>query len=62
MGSENEVRFLLDTNVGIQLEEVEKKSGQIRQSFRTFSELCHRYGIKLFYHPDSQIDISNDKD
>lgn len=62
MGSENEVRFLLDTNVGIQLEEVEKKSGQIRQSFRTFSELCHRYGIKLFHHPDSQIDISNDKD
>ena len=56
------IRFLLDTNIGIQLEELDSGTGEIRSSFKHFAELSHKYGIKLFHHPDSHLDIQNDAD
>jgi hypothetical protein len=61
VGNDEDIRLLLDTNIGIQLEELETGSGKIRESFKRFSELCHRHGVKLFHHPDSKLDIGHDK-
>ena len=51
---------LLDTNILIQLEEA-GADGSFKDGFAEFANLCHKHGIKVFYHPASEIDIHADK-
>lgn len=52
--------FLLDTNIFIQLEEVDDK-GEIRTSFGEFSSLCLKHKIMTQVHPLTKTEIERDK-
>lgn len=52
--------FLLDTNIFIQLEEVDDK-GEIRTSFGEFSSLCLKHKITIQVHPLTKTEIERDK-
>lgn len=52
--------FLLDTNIFIQLEEVDV-SGEIRKSFSEFSALCLKHKIQIQFHPLTKSEIERDK-
>ncbi len=52
--------FLLDTNIFIQLEEVDDK-GEIRTSFSEFSNLCLKHKVKIQFHPLTKTEIERDK-
>lgn len=51
---------LLDTNILIQLEEA-GADGAFKDGFAEFASLCHKHGIKVFYHPASEKDVQADK-
>ncbi|MEN0059625.1 MAG: GNAT family N-acetyltransferase, partial [Bdellovibrio sp.] len=52
--------FLLDTNIFIQLEEVDG-SGEIRKSFSEFSALSLKHKIQIQFHPLTKSEIERDK-
>lgn len=62
MVNQSKLRFLLDTNIAIQLEEVNPETGEIRPSFRRLLELCLKHFVSLFHHPASKTDLERDED
>jgi hypothetical protein len=53
------MRFLLDTNILIPLED---SMLRLEPSYARFVQLAHRHGHQLMYHPASKRDIERDKD
>lgn len=54
------MKFLIDTNIFIQLEEPDE-TGFLRRDFAEFSQLARKHGISLFCHPSSEEDLKHDK-
>jgi len=56
-----EISFLIDTNVAIQLEEIDSATGKIRENFSSLHALfLELKNVSVFRHPASEEDIEND--
>jgi predicted GNAT family N-acyltransferase len=53
------IKCILDTNILIQLEEPDV-SGRFKEGFAELAELCHKYGVRVFYHPSSRGEVESD--
>lgn len=53
------IKCILDTNILIQLEEPDV-SGRFRDGFTELASLCHKHGVRIFYHPSSRQEVESD--